>query len=139
MIHCNGHEHCQYFQPCIFSQYSIVSSFPSRYQSLMVDIYFQSCTHMRYVTSLAYWLPKLNFHSYLQYVEYLTKNDHLQPALGRIYCTKIAKTYPKFLNPRQKLLVLPSTPTDQVRLKPFMTGLAHTSVLTRQLKPTHFV
>ena len=39
----------------------------------MVDIYFQACTHMHYVTSLAYWLPKLNFHSYLQYVEYLTK------------------------------------------------------------------
>jgi hypothetical protein len=71
----------------------------------MVDIYFQSCTHMHYVTSLAYWLPKLNFHSYLQYVEYLTKNYHFQPALG-----KIAKTYPKFLNPREKQLH--STPTD---------------------------
>ena len=76
----------------------------------MVDIYFQSCTHMHYVTSLAYWVPKLNFHSYLQYVEYLTKNYHFQPALGRIYCTKVAKTYPKFLNPHQKLL--PSTPAN---------------------------
>ena len=134
MIRCNGHEHCQYFQPCIFSQYSIVSSFPSRYQSLMVDIYFQSCTHMHYVTSLAYQVPKLNFHSYLQYIEYLTKNYHFQPALGRIYCTKNSKNIPKVLNPCQKLL-----PTDQVSLNPFMTRLAHTSVLTRQLKATHFV
>ena len=138
MIRCNGHEHCQYFQPCIFFYYSIVSSFPSRYQSLMVDIYFQSCTHIHYVTSLAYWLPKLNFHSYLQYVEYLTKNTTFNQPQEESIVQKIAKTYPKFLNPRQKLL-LPSTPTDQIRLNPFMTGLAHTSVLTRQLKPTHFV
>ena len=55
-----------------------VNKYYSNYDllSLMVDIYFQSCTHMHYVTSLAYWLPKLNFHSYLQYVEYLTKNYH---------------------------------------------------------------
>ena len=28
-------------------------------------------------------------------VEYLTKNYHFQPALGRIYCTKHSKNIPK--------------------------------------------
>ena len=72
----------------------------------MVDIYFQSHTHVHYVTSLAYWLPKLNFHSYLQYVEYLTKSYHFQPALGGIYCTKNRKTYPNLLIHAKNYLVL---------------------------------
>ena len=73
----------------------------------MVDIYFQSCTHMHYVSSLAYWLPKLNFHFYLQYVEYLTKKLPLSTSPRKSIVRKIAKTYPKFLIPREKLL-----PTD---------------------------
>ena len=74
---------------------SIVLSFPSRYQSLMVDIQFELRTHRHYVTSRAFWLPKLNFHSYLQYVEYLTNNYYCQPALGRNNCTKNSKNIPK--------------------------------------------
>ena len=73
----------------------------------MVDIYFQSCTRRHYVTSLAYCLPKLNFHPYLQYVEYLKKLPLSTSPRKKLLYKKIAKTYPKFLNPRQKLL-----PTD---------------------------